>query len=253
VLTDAHLKRLEALIARLDAATDRAQRTLNEPATKLRGQLTELVRAVQSVRQPTLLPSPATAAPRERLTPPKAVGGSRPVPPARPAREASADGVTPARQKILNALAFFSGIGVAAVDKTQLALMVGVSPTSGGYFNNLGALRTSSLVHYPSGGTVALTDAGAAIASTDGIPETTAELHQAIRTKLPPAKWRILEVLIETYPKPITKDDLAAAIDVSPTSGGYFNNLGALRSLGLIDYPQPGHVAAQPVLFLEGR
>src|SRR5690606_8232293 len=29
----------------------------------------------------------------------------------------------------------------------------------------------------------------------------------------------------------------------SPTSGGYFNNLGRLRSCGLIDYPEPGLVA----------
>jgi hypothetical protein len=29
------------------------------------------------------------------------------------------------------------------------------------------------------------------------------------------------------------------------------NNLGRLRSLGLIDYPRPGQVVALPVLFLE--
>lgn len=37
-----------------------------------------------------------------------------------------------------------------------------------------------------------------------------------------------------------------------PTSGGYFNNLGTLRTLGLIDYPSPGEVAALPALVLEG-
>lgn len=34
-------------------------------------------------------------------------------------------------------------------------------------------------------------------------------------------------------------------------SSGYTNNLGALRSLGLVDYPRPGRVVALPVLFLE--
>lgn len=29
------------------------------------------------------------------------------------------------------------------------------------------------------------------------------------------------------------------------------NNLGSLRSLGLIDYPSPGAAAALPVLFLD--
>lgn len=83
------------------------------------------------------------------------------------------------------------------------------------------------------------------------MPSTTRELHDAIRAKLPPAKWKILEALIAVYPKALTKDALADQISVSPTSGGYFNNLGSLRSLGLVSYPRPSEVAAQPVLFLE--
>jgi hypothetical protein len=59
--------------------------------------------------------------------------------------------------------------------------------------------------------------------------------------------------LIKVYPHALTKDDLAERIGVSPTSGGYFNNLGSLRSLGLLDYPRPSEVAARPVLFLEER
>ncbi|MGE0464469.1 MAG: hypothetical protein AB7Q16_24130 [Vicinamibacterales bacterium] len=160
--------------------------------------------------------------------------------------------VRPAQQKILNALAFLHGIGVASANKTQLALLVGVSPTSGGYFNNLGSLRSRGLIEYPAGGTVALTDAGTALASTAGVPATTAELHDAIRQKLPPAKWKVLEPLIACYPRALAKDALAAQIGVSPTSGGYFNNLGSLRSLGLLDYPQPGTVVAADVLFLKG-
>lgn len=38
-----------------------------------------------------------------------------------------------------------------------------------------------------------------------------------------------------------------------PTSSGFTNNLGRLRSLGLIDYPQPRQVVATPVLFLDGE
>jgi len=187
-------------------------------------------------------------APYEMRTPPPRA--------ARPAGARTSDNghggqLPPAKQKILNGLAFLHGIGVNAADKTQLALIVGVSPTSGGYFNNLGALRSEGLIDYPSGGTVALTDAGAGLASVNDVPSTTDELHEAIRAKLPPAKWKILEQAIAAYPKSLSKDELAEKIGVSPTSGGYFNNLGSLRSLGLIDYPQPGTVAALPVLFLE--
>lgn len=166
-------------------------------------------------------------------------------------KEAVAGQLPPAKQKILNGLAFLEGIGVTTADKTQLALLVGVSPTSGGYFNNLGALRSDNLIEYPSGGTAMLTDAGRAVANTDGVPTNTTELHQSLSARLPAAKWRILKALIDAYPDAIQKDALAKQLGVSPTSGGYFNNLGSLRSLGLIDYPQPGTAKAKSVLFLE--
>ena len=175
---------------------------------------------------------------------------------ARPASRngtSSLEGMTPAKQKILNGLAFLEAIGVAQADKTQLALIAGVSPTSGAYFNNLGALRTAGLIDYPSSGATQLTDAGQAVAVVDDVPATTEELHEAIKRKLPPAKWKILEALIAAYPKSVSKEALAESIGVSPTSGAYFNNLGSLRSLGLLDYPRASEAIAKPVLFLEAR
>ena len=62
---------------------------------------------------------------------------------------------------------------------------------------------------------------------------------------------RILQQLIRLYPESIDKADLAEKAAASATSSAFTNNLGALRSLGLIDYPSPGQVAALPVLFLE--
>lgn len=253
VITDAQLAKAEAMVGRLEAAIERASDIMAKPLGAVRAQLQDLVAAVRAVRQPAL-----------PLAPPKTaydVTGTRTLASVvKPAHIMRADrhtsngaGATlpPARQKILNGLAFLHGIGVVPADKTQLALIVGVSPTSGGYFNNLGALRSEGLIEYPFGGTVGLTKAGAAMASTDGVPKHTEELHEAIRAKLPPPKWRILEALIAVYPQALAKDQLAERIGVSPTSGGYFNNLGSLRSLGLIDYPRPSEVVALPVLFLE--
>jgi hypothetical protein len=250
VLKDGQLARAEKLVEQLAGVVDRSKPLLEQ----LEAQRLLITAAIEKTRSP--VPDVARNRPRAHLpvSAPRhradlesrvrhASNGSRAV--------STDDRLTPAHQKILNGLAFLHAIGVAPADKTQLALMVGVSPTSGGYFNNLGALRTSGFIDYPSGGTVALTDQGAAVASTDGIPSTTDDLHDAIRRKLPAAKWKILEQLIRVYPKALSKDDLAEQIQVSPTSGGYFNNLGSLRSLGLVDYPQPGTVAALPVLFLE--
>lgn len=179
---------------------------------------------------------------------------SRPAPPRRPGPEpgavAEAGQVSPARLNLLNALAALAGIGVDPVDRNQLALWAGVSPKSSGYANNLGALRTAGLIDYPSGGTVALADRGRELSTEPVRAWTVADLHAHVQRLLSPARWRLVQPLVEVYPQPLTKTDLAERAGVSPASSGYANNLGALRSLGLVDYPAPGMVAATDVLFL---
>ena len=159
--------------------------------------------------------------------------------------------VSKSQQRILNALVWAEGIGLSEMDKTQLALMSDQRPTSGGYFNNLGSLRSAGLIAYPKAGTVALTETGRAQAEAVDVPTTSDELQQMLFAKLSSAQSRTLKVLIGRYPDTLSKDLLADLSDKRPTSGGYFNNLGRLRSLGLIDYPSPGQVVAQPVLFLD--
>lgn len=56
-------------------------------------------------------------------------------------------------------------------------------------------------------------------------------------------------MLIDRYPEAIDRTELAAAAGNSATSSGFANNLRALRSLGLIDYPQRGRVMATDLIF----
>ncbi len=171
----------------------------------------------------------------------------------RPVHEAQSNGrVSGPQQRILNALAQLQTIGVYPVDKTQLALFAEASPRSSAYSNNLGALRSVGLVDYPAPAKVALTDAGAAIADASSAPTSTHELHAYVAGLVGGAKWRLLEQLIDAYPEALPKAELAERAGASATSSAFSNNLGSLRSLGLIDYPSPGYVAALPVLFLEG-
>ncbi|HLJ73181.1 MAG TPA: DUF853 domain-containing protein, partial [Thermoanaerobaculia bacterium] len=165
----------------------------------------------------------------------------------------SGEALPPAKQRVLNALAFLEGIGLPSADRSQLALLAKASPTSSAFANNLGALRTAGLIDYPGQSRVALTPDGRAIASTEDVPQTSEELHAELQRILPPAKWRIVAPLIETYPNALDKVTLAEAAGASPTSSAYANNLGSLRTLGVIDYPRQGEVIASPVLFLEGR
>jgi hypothetical protein len=171
--------------------------------------------------------------------------------PARESPESEAAQVSPAQQRILNALAALEAIGLDEAAKVQLALFAQTSPKSSGYANNLGALRSAGLLDYPRGGYVALTEEGRGIADPGEAPDTVEDLHDYVFSLVGPARTRILQPLIEAYPDAIAKDDLAEAASTSSRSSGYANNLGNLRSLGLIDYPSPGYVAALPTLFLE--
>lgn len=133
----------------------------------------------------------------------------------------------------------------------MFAFLAGQSPRSSGFTNNLGALRSGGLITYPSSDSVAFTDDGRSTATPQEAIATTEELQEAVLSRLPRPQARILEILIDSYPKPVDRRELAEKAGQSPTSSGYTNNLGALRGLGVIDYPSSTEAVALPVLFLE--
>jgi hypothetical protein len=156
------------------------------------------------------------------------------------------------QQRILDALYWLESVRIPQARKVQLALLADASPKSSAYTNNLGALRTAGLITYPGPGLVALTNHGRAQAHEDlDVPTTSEGLHRQLYSRLSGPQVRILQQLVKLYPDPIDKAELAQKAEASATSSAFTNNLGALRSLGLIDYPAPGQVAALPVLFLE--
>jgi hypothetical protein len=138
-------------------------------------------------------------------------------------------------------------------DRDQLAFLSDQSATSSGYANNLGALRTLGFLAYPAKGRVGLTEAGRAIAVIEEVPASSSELHAIVERKLSPTRWRIIATLIQAYPREVERAELAELSNQSATSSGYANNLGALRSLGLLDYPSKGSVVATSALFLDER
>lgn len=200
-------------------------------------------------RNSRAVPTPPLAKPRPVPAPAPATSPSQVVATNRSSQGAGETGMSPARQRLLDALAL-EDIGVEMARKTQLALWAGVSPKSSGFANNLGALRTAGLIEYPAPSHVGLTDDGRALTQEAEQMATDEELHRKVEGLVTPARWRILSALIEAYPHSLAKDVLAEAAGVSAASSGYANNLGALRSLGLLDYPSPGYVAATSALFL---
>ncbi len=215
--------------------------------------------AVIEGAMPVEIPRPAppvTPAEARKLNWPKAVVA---VPTPRPRTEPETppeDGgelhLSKAHLKILAALAQLHGIGVVKPSKTQAALWAGYSPTSGGYYNYLGQLHSAGLIEYGADTTMYLTDGGNRtvdeMENPPEIPSNQDDLHRQIFSMVGASRSRILRVLIE-YPDGFTKPELAERAGFSPTSGGYYNYLGTLRSMGLLDYAE-GKVVPTGVLFL---
>ncbi len=188
---------------------------------------------------------------------------SRPVPVATPpsapvrgtnVRAVEGNGNLPGgQQRILKALAMFEAIGRNSVSKKWIAAVAGVSAKSSGYQNNLGALRTAGYIDYRAAGEASLTDEGRKHAPAITAPAGPAEMLEYCLAIVTPAQGRILEVLFGAYPKSLPKADLARLVGVSANSSGYQNNLGSLRSAGMIDYPVQGEAKAAAWLFLEAE
>jgi len=156
--------------------------------------------------------------------------------------------ITAPQQRILDALASFAALGLVQVARNNVAVWADQSPTSSGFTNNLGRLRTQGLIDYPLPGFVTLTEAGKVAAAPSAPLHTLQDLHSAWIARLPRPQGRILSELLACYPHSLPKHELAMRTSQSPTSSGFTNNLGRLRALGLIGYNAPGHVTASDLL-----
>jgi hypothetical protein len=151
------------------------------------------------------------------------------------------------QQRILDALAWWEAIGIAIATRVQVAV------ASGGSFRNpLGALNSAGLVRYPGQGTVELTDEGRKLTRAPERSGSLRDLHDMVLALLDGPRRRILTPLLGAYPSPMPRERLAAASGYEAAGGSFRNPLGALRSIGFVDYPQKGTVRAADILFPKG-
>ena len=169
-----------------------------------------------------------------------------------PKSNAEASSISKPKQRILDALATFEALGLRDVAKSNVAIWANQSPKSSAYGNNLGALRTAGLIDYPAPGRLCLTQAGVKAAIVQIELNSVVQLHEAWCARLSGPQSNIVRALIDIYPDSYGREDLADCCMASATSSAYGNNLGALRSLGLVDYPHKGEVAATDLLFPKG-
>jgi hypothetical protein len=159
------------------------------------------------------------------------------------------EGLSKAQQRVLNAVAWWGAFGIDKPKREQVAFIAGYSPTSGGFYNLLGGLRTMGLIDYPTGGIVSLTDSGQDRADAPTVAPTRDAFHTHVRGKLSGSQLRVFDPILAGYPDAITSDAVAEQAGYSPSSGGFYNLRGSLRTLGLIDYPSSGQCRAADWLF----
>lgn len=183
------------------------------------------------------------ARPRPPVARPAPAPTARPVPARLAPSTAATDGLTKPQARVLEALSFWSDIGIAPATRVQVGAAAGYSPSSGGFNNLLGGLKTAGLIDYPTSGLVALTDEGARVAPTSA----GGSVRDRLGSILSGPQAKIIDAL--AHGEDMSRDALGEATDYSPTSGGFNNLLGSLRSLGLIDYPTKGQVRIEPWIF----
>jgi hypothetical protein len=155
------------------------------------------------------------------------------------------------QQRILDAIAWMESIGIDTPKQAAVAFLADYTYGGGAFNNPRGALRTSGLVEYV-GDSIRMTDDGRQYAHYPDAPLDADELQKHVMGVLPSPHQKILSVLLEKYPEPISKEECASLSGYA--LGGAFNNpLGRLHTLELVDYPKPGYVVAKSFLFLESN
>lgn len=155
------------------------------------------------------------------------------------------------QQRILNTLAELDAISVTQPERTIVAALVGYHVRTKAFTNAMSNLSSQGYVSYPSSGQVTLTERGAQAATAVDAPGTLAELHARVKQNLSGPQRRVIELLIDAYPTPCDRDEIAQAVGYHVRTKAFTNGLSRLRSMGFVDYPDAGSVVATALLFPE--
>ena len=170
-----------------------------------------------------------------------------------PSGQAAPGSDLPAPQRrILGALAEVEVLGVDNLDRRTAAVLSKQSPKSSAYGAHVAALHSAGLIGYPGDGQIALTDAGRNLTPPTGRPPTRGELHRRWLGYLGDYEADLLRVLIDHYPWPLQRPQLAELAGRSANSSAFGAAVAALEQLGLATYPGKGSVKATELLFPAG-
>lgn len=218
------------------------------PFANVAGELNAARQALAAaLEQPANEPAPPSIVGVVRPPEPGAQLAARPPAYSKHLTPKGSDDLTGPEQRVVDACAWLGALGIEIPSRVQVAMVAGYHPRTKGFTNALGALRSAGLVDYPKEGHVRLLEVNVSNAPPKLV--TVEDLQAAIFQQVGERKARILRLLIAEYPSPLSRDALADALGYHPRTKSFTNDLGNMRSLGLIDYPDAGAVVALPVLF----
>ncbi len=158
--------------------------------------------------------------------------------------------LAPRHQEIINAIAFYNQIGVEPCNKRMIAGFC-TRPFNGNFRTDLSVLRTAALIDYPTPGEVALSEEGHNAVTELPRVRAQADLHALWLNRLQPRHQEILRMLlvhVRGGNAALPKKEVAAEMG-REFNGNFRTDLSVLRTLGVIDYPNPGSVAVSKNLF----
>lgn len=155
-------------------------------------------------------------------------------------------GLGKAEQAILNAFAWFEGMGISAPRIEAVSAISGYSMNSSSF---RGAKSKLSIAKFIDGGSI--TEAGIAAATDSGIEESNAGIQQAVFSKLGKAESALLRLLVESYPEQVSNETLSEKSGYSMTSSSFRGARSTIKVLGFAEYRGDSMIATD-VLFPEG-
>lgn len=171
-----------------------------------------------------------------------------PAPVLAPAGEAAdRNGLPGPHARILDAIAWWSALGIDRPSRHQVAGIAGYAPTSGTYDTYVSRMRSAGLIDVGDGA-LALTNLGAGLAQSPAAAPTPGELHRRVLERLPDPLAKLLRVLLQRA-EPMGRTELAELSGYAPSSGTFDTYVSRLRSLGLVRIPRKTSIQAAEFLF----
>ena len=120
--------------------------------------------------------------------------------------------------------------------RAQLGTLSGFTPSGGTFGTYFGVLKRYRLLEEGPDGSVTITEAGLAqVGGTPPAPQTTEEVLETWRRALRSGEREMLDVLVDVYPRAISRTELGERAGFTASGGTFGTYLGVLRRNGLAE------------------